>query len=70
MYLQGVSFDFIWFDQRSVRYCDVWRCVPSNEVEQSTYNFEYAPVRNLELFDFYEAEATRLIEAETAITCL
>ena len=35
------------------------------EVEQSTYNFEYAPVEKLfEFFDFYESEANRLIEAE------
>ena len=36
-----------------------------NEVEQSTYNFEYAPVDKLfELFDFYESEANRLMEAK------
>ena len=52
-------------DQRSVgtvTYGDVFH---QNEVEQSTYNFEYAPVDKLfELFDFYEAEASRLMEAE------
>ena len=36
-----------------------------NEVEQSTYNFEYANVEKLfELFDFYESEAKRLMDLE------
>lgn len=46
----------------TVTYGDVFH---QNEVEQSTYNFEYAPVDKLfELFDFYESEANRLMEAK------
>lgn len=66
MYLQGVDsvYDLVWTKGQfgTVTYGDVFH---QNEVEQSTYNFEYAPVEKMfELFDFYEAEATRLIEAE------
>ena len=66
MYLQGVDsvYDLVWTKGQfgTVTYGDVFH---QNEVEQSTYNFEYAPVDKMfELFDFYEAEATRLIEAE------
>ncbi|QIC60878.1 glycine--tRNA ligase subunit alpha [Acinetobacter schindleri] len=66
MYLQGVDsvYDLVWTKGQfgTVTYGDVFH---QNEVEQSTYNFEYAPVDKLfELFDFYEAEATRLIEAK------
>ena len=66
MYLQGVDsvYDLVWTKGQfgTVSYGDVFH---QNEVEQSTYNFEYAPVDKMfELFDFYEAEATRLIEAE------
>ncbi|UOH74707.1 glycine--tRNA ligase subunit alpha [Acinetobacter schindleri] len=66
MYLQGVDsvYDLVWTKGQfgTVTYGDVFH---QNEVEQSTYNFEYAPVAKMfELFDFYEAEATRLIEAK------
>ena len=66
MYIQGVDsvYDLVWTDGEfgRVTYGDVFH---QNEVEQSTYNFEYANVEKMfELFDFYEAEATRLIEAE------
>ena len=66
MYLQGVDsvYDLVWTKGQfgTVTYGDVFH---QNEVEQSTYNFEYAPVDKLfELFDFYESEATRLIEAK------
>ena len=66
MYLQGVDsvYDLVWTKGQfgTVTYGDVFH---QNEVEQSTYNFEYAPVDKMfELFDFYEAEATCLIEAE------
>lgn len=66
MYLQGVDsvYDLVWTKGQfgTVTYGDVFH---QNEVEQSTYNFEYAPVDKLfELFDFYETEATRLMEAE------
>ena len=66
MYLQGVDsvYDLVWTKGQfgTVTYGDVFH---QNEVEQSTYNFEYAPVDKMfELFDFYEAEASRLIEAE------
>ena len=62
MYIQGKEnvYDLEWVN--GVTYGDVFH---QNEVEQSTYNFEYAPVDKLfELFDFYEAEAARLMEAE------
>ena len=66
MYLQGVDsvYDLVWTKGQfgTVTYGDVFH---QNEVEQSTYNFEYANVEKMfELFDFYEAEATRLIKAE------
>ncbi|MDM1246023.1 glycine--tRNA ligase subunit alpha [Acinetobacter sp. R933-2] len=66
MYLQGVDsvYDLVWTKGQfgTVTYGDVFH---QNEVEQSTYNFEYAPVEKMfELFDFYEAEATRLIEVK------
>ena len=63
MYLQGVDsvYDLIWTDGQfgKVTYGDVYH---QNEVEQSTYNFEYANVEKLfELFDYYESEANRLM---------
>ncbi len=63
MYIQGVDsvYDLVWTDGEfgKVTYGDVFH---QNEVEQSTYNFEYANVDKLfELFDFYEAEADRLV---------
>jgi len=66
MYLLGVDsvYDLVWTKGQfgTVTYGDVFH---QNEVEQSTYNFEYAPVEKLfELFDFYETEASRLMEAE------
>lgn len=66
MYLQGVDsvYDLVWTKGQfgTVTYGDVFH---QNEVEQSTYNFEYAPVEKLfELFDFYESEANRLTEAD------
>ena len=69
MYLQGVDsvYDLVWTKGQfgTVTYGDVFH---QNEVEQSTYNFEYAPVDKLfELFDFYEGEANRLIEAKLSL---
>src|SRR5690606_11162194 len=66
MYLQGVDsiYDLVYSDDQfnKITYGDVFH---QNEVEQSTYNFEYANVDKLfELFSFYESEAIRLIEAE------
>ncbi len=69
MYLQGVDsvYDLVWTKGHfgTVTYGDVFH---QNEVEQSTYNFEYAPVEKLfELFDFYESEAVRLIDAKLSL---
>lgn len=69
MYLQGVDsvYDLVWTKGQfgTVTYGDVFH---QNEVEQSTYNFEQAPVDKLfEFFDFYESEANRLIQAELAL---
>ncbi|WP_151981238.1 glycine--tRNA ligase subunit alpha [Acinetobacter guerrae] len=69
MYLQGVDsvYDLVWTKGQfgTVTYGDVFH---QNEVEQSTYNFEYAPVEKLfELFDFYESEAVRLINAKLSL---
>ena len=66
MYLQGVDsvYDLVYSDGPfgKVTYGDVFH---QNEVEQSTYNFEHANVDKLfELFDFYEAEANRLMAAQ------
>lgn len=66
MYLQGVDsvYDLVWTKGQfgTVTYGDVFH---QNEVEQSTYNFEQAPVEKLfELFDFYESESNRLMQAE------
>ncbi len=63
MYIQGVDsvYDLVWTDGEfgKVTYGDVFH---QNEVEQSTYNFEYANVDKLfELFDFYESEADGLV---------
>ncbi len=60
MYLQGVDnvFDLKWND--TVTYRDVYH---SQEVEQSTYNFEIADVDLLfDLFTKYEAEAHRIVK--------
>ena len=63
MCIQGVDsvYDLVWADGEfgRVTYGDVFH---QNEVEQSTYNFEYADISKLfELFDFYEHEADRLV---------
>lgn len=63
MYIQGVDsvYDLVWADGEfgRVTYGDVFH---QNEVEQSTYNFEYADVPKMfELFDFYEQQADKLV---------
>ena len=66
MYLQNVDnvFDIVWTygpDGTPVLYRDVYH---QNEVEQSTYNFEYADVEELfHRFDACEREAVMLVEA-------
>ncbi len=65
MYLQGVEsvFDLVWADGPlgRITYRDVFH---QNEVEMSTYNFEYADVEYLfGHFDYCERESNRLIEA-------
>ncbi|HLT89530.1 MAG TPA: glycine--tRNA ligase subunit alpha [Woeseiaceae bacterium] len=69
MYLQEVEsiFDIVWTEgpQGPVTYGDVYH---QNEVEQSRYNFEEAPVDALfAQFDFAERECRRLIEAQLAL---
>lgn len=64
MYLQRVDsvYDLVWANGQfgKVTYGDVYH---QNEVEQSTYNFEYANIEKLfELFDYYESEANRLMK--------
>jgi len=64
MYLQGVDsiFDLVWTEgpQGKVTYRDVFH---QNEVEQSTYNFEYADVDYLfNHFDYCETQSKLLIE--------
>jgi glycyl-tRNA synthetase alpha chain len=66
MYLQGKDnvFDLVWTGDedgaaRVLTYGDVYL---QNEVEQSTYNFEHSNApRLLELFAFFEGEATQLL---------
>jgi len=65
MYLQNVDnvYDLVWTDgpRGTVTYGDVFH---QNEVEQSTYNFEYANVPELlHWFDVCEATANQLIGA-------
>jgi glycyl-tRNA synthetase alpha chain len=65
MYLQGVEsiFDIVWTDGPlgRVTYRDVFH---QNEVEQSTYNFEYARTDVLlRCFDEYEQTANELLKA-------
>ncbi|WP_200861740.1 glycine--tRNA ligase subunit alpha [Psychrobacter aquaticus] len=65
MYVQGVDsvYDLVWADGEfgRVTYGDVFH---QNEVEQSTYNFEHADVPMMgEMFDFYEQQADKLVEA-------
>ncbi len=64
MYLQGVDsiYDLVWAHgpQGDVTYGDVFH---QNEVEMSRYNFEEADTHALfEHFDYFESEATRLVE--------
>lgn len=69
MYLQGVEnvYDLVWaqtLDGQTVTYGDVYH---QNEIEQSTYNFEYADVNwLLTQFNDYEAQARRLLETDCA----
>ena len=65
MYLQGVDnvYDLKWND--TITYRDVYH---SQEVEQSTYNFELADVDLLfDLFTKYEAEAHRIVKTGLVI---
>ncbi|MFA5522538.1 MAG: glycine--tRNA ligase subunit alpha [Castellaniella sp.] len=70
MYLQKVEsvYDLVWTttpDGRTLTYRDVFH---QNEVEQSTYNFEYATVETLfRHFDDYEALARKLIAVPLAL---
>ena len=70
MYLQGVEnvYDLVWTEReengKTVRlsYGDVFH---QNEVEQSTFNFEYSNTDFLfSLFNSYEAEAAKLLAVE------
>jgi glycyl-tRNA synthetase alpha chain len=65
MYLQEVDsvYDLKW--NKSVRYGDLYH---QQEVEQSTYNFEIADIDMLlTLFNRYESEALRVIEASLVL---
>lgn len=69
MYLQEVEsvYDLVWAETPAgkIYYGDVFH---QNEVEQSTYNFEYAPVDTLfQRFDALEAECLYLVEAKLAL---
>ncbi|OED41437.1 glycine--tRNA ligase subunit alpha [Endozoicomonas sp. (ex Bugula neritina AB1)] len=64
MYIQGVDsvYDLIWTvgPQGPVTYGDVFH---QQEVEMSTFNFEYADTEELfRQFDFYERESHKLVE--------
>ncbi len=64
MYMQGVDsvYDLVWTEgpQGKVTYGDIYH---QNEVEQSTFNFEYANVDELfHWFDVCEAQCQQLIE--------
>jgi glycyl-tRNA synthetase alpha chain len=66
MYLQSVDsiYDLVWSDGPAgkVTYGDVFH---QNEVEMSRYNFEEADIKYLfASFDYYEQEATRLVEKD------
>ncbi len=66
LFLQGVDnmFDLVWTatPEGVITYGNVFH---QNEVEMSTYNFELADVEALfNHFDYYEKEASRLVEAE------
>ncbi|BBL35594.1 glycine--tRNA ligase alpha subunit [Nitrosomonas stercoris] len=65
MYLQGVEnvFDLVW--TKGLTYGDVYH---QNEVEQSTYNFEYSDTEFLlHSFDQLEAQTNRLVEAQLSL---
>ena len=69
MYIQGVDsvYDLVWSDGPlgKTTYGDVFH---QNEVEQSTYNFEYADVDFLfSCFEQYEKEAQQLLALETPL---
>ncbi len=69
MYLQGVEsvYDLVWTDgpKGRVTYGDVYH---QNEVEQSTYNFEYADVDMLfRQFEEHEKECQRLLGVPLAL---
>lgn len=66
MYLQGVDnlFDLLWTEsaEGKITYGDIFH---RNEVEMSTYNFEFADVPTLlEQFNIFERECKRLIAAQ------
>ena len=76
MYLQGVEnvYDLIWTEREEngqlvqLKYGDVFH---QNEVEQSTFNFEYSNAEFLfSLFNNYEAEAKRLLDVKTTSLAL
>ena len=73
MYLQGVEnvYDLIWTrlpNGTALTYGDVYH---QNEVEQSTYNFEYSDADwLLEQFNHFEAQAQRLLALEDATLAL
>ena len=73
MYLQGVEnvYDLVWtktLDGQVLTYGDVYH---QNEVEQSTYNFEYSDADwLLAQFNDYEAQAKRLLALEDASLAL
>ena len=65
MYLQGKEsiYDLVWAP--GVTYGDVYH---QNEVEQSRYNFELSNVELLlDLFNKFEQEAKRLVEAQCVL---
>ncbi|MBO7555342.1 MAG: glycine--tRNA ligase subunit alpha, partial [Neisseriaceae bacterium] len=70
MYLQGVEnvYDLTWAKTptgSTLTYGDVYH---QNEVEQSTYNFEYSDAAwLLNQFNDYEAQAKRLLNEEAAL---
>lgn len=69
MYLQNTNsvYDLVWNDGPlgTVTYSEI---LLQNEVEQSTYNFEYADIDLLfSCFDQYEKESKRLIELQNPL---
>ena len=69
MFLQGIDniFDLIWTESSTgvITYGQIFH---QNEIEMSTYNFEYAEVEALfNHFDFYEKETSRLIGVKLPI---